>query len=203
MTNVILFDADGVMTHQQQRFTTYYTNRYKLDLATFTKFFETDWKDFVTGKKDLKEHIKNNPDFWQWSGEPSELLKLWFETEDARNYTMIKLVKKIRASGTACYLATEQEQYRADYMKNVMFQNVFDGYFVTADIGYKKSDHRFFETAVAQLRQTNPELDMNDVIFFDDSQSKVDAAIAVGIDGILFDGIESATSKLKATNVPF
>ena len=116
---------------------------------------------------------------------------------------MIKLVKQIRASGTACYLATEQEQYRAEYMKSVMFNSVFDGYFITADIGYKKSDHRFFEAAVEQLRRTNPKLDMNDVIFFDDSQSKVDAAKAVGIDGILFDGIESVTTKLIATNIPF
>lgn len=197
MTKVILLDADGVLTIPEELFSVMYSKSRGLDLEPFEQFFKTEWAEYVTGKRDLKEHVRANPDLWQWPGTPDELLEYWFKTEDIRNDEMIELVKKIRSSGVPCYLATEQERYRGEYMKNVMFKNLFDGYFVTAEIGLKKSDPAFFEEIIIQLRQNGMNIRPDDIIFFDDSQSKVDSALHAGIDAHLFEGIGSVKQKLS------
>lgn len=181
---VILFDADGVLTLPEEVFSVVYARSHGLDPMTFENFFKTEWQDFVLGKRDLKEHIRSNTDLWKWDGSPDQLLEYWFKSEDIRNNEMIDLVKQIRQSGTPCYLATEQEKYRGEYMKNVMFKGLFDGYFVTAELGIKKSDPKFFKKIIEVLN-----VESEEVLFFDDSQSKVDAAKSVGINAHLYTGV--------------
>lgn len=196
MQKIILFDADGVLTIPEELFSVVYARSHGLDPMPFEMFFKSQWHDFVTGKRDLKEHIKSNPDLWQWPGKPEELIEYWCKIEDIRNQEMVNLVRIIRKGGLSCYLATEQERYRGEYMKNVMFKDLFDGYFVSAEIGYKKSDPTFFEIILQLLRADHSELVPGDVIFFDDSQSKVDAALTAGLDAQLFEGIHTVTEKL-------
>jgi putative hydrolase of the HAD superfamily len=191
MRPILLFDADGVMTLPEEYFSIVYARSHGLDPATFENFFKTDWADFVTGKKDLKEHISNNPEFWQWNSDADELLKYWFEIENIQNIELIDLIKDYRSRGIKCYLATEQEKYRGEYMKNIMFPELFDGYFITAELGVKKDNPEFFIKIIDHLKLSEARIEPSDVFFFDDSQSKVDAANAVGINGILYKNLES------------
>lgn len=190
MKKTILFDADGVLTLPEEMFSVVYSKSHGLDPEPFETFFKTEWNDFVLGKRDLKEHIHDNNDLWKWDGQPEELLEYWFKSEDVQNDEMIELIKQLRGTGMLCYLATEQEKYRGDYMKNVMFKDLFDGYFVTAELGLKKSDPKFFERIIELLNESGANIKPNDVMFFDDSQSKVDAAIMAGINAHLFTGIQ-------------
>ena len=198
---VILFDADGVLTLPEEFFSVVYAKSHGLDQKPFDDFFKNDWAEIVTGKVDLKDSIEANPDLWQWSGTPDELLDYWFKTEDVRNDEMIDLIKRIRGSDTLCYLATEQDKYRGEYMRNVMFKELFDGYFITAELGVKKSNPIFFEEIVKSLNKDGLNIKPKDILFFDDSQSKVDSAVAVGIDGCLFDGVQSFKEKLTQKGV--
>lgn len=190
MKNTILFDADGVLTLPEEMFSVVYAKSHGLDPEPFETFFKTEWQDFVLGKRDLKEHIRDNKHLWQWDGQPEESLEYWFKSEDVRNSEMIELIKRLRSSGTMCYLATEQEKYRGDYMKNVMFKGMFDDYFITAELGLKKSDPKFFERIIELLNADDANLAPADVMFFDDSQSKVDAASKAGINAYLFTGVQ-------------
>ena len=190
MNKAILFDADGVLTLPEEMFSVVYAKSHGLDPMPFEYFFKTEWQDFVLGKRDLKEHIRTNNDLWQWDGSPDKLLEYWFKTEDIQNEEMIELIKKVRQSGTPCYLATEQEKYRGDYMRNVMFKDLFDGYFVTAELGLKKSDPKFFTRIIELLNGYGLGAQPSDVLFFDDSQSKVDVAKSVGINAHLFTGVQ-------------
>ena len=190
MSKILLFDADGVLILPEDMFSVVYARSHGLDPQPFEDFFKTEWKDFVTGKRDLKQHIADNPDLWHWDGTPEEFLQYWFETEDVRNDELIALIESLRDKGVPCYLATEQEKYRAEYMKKVMFKDLFDGTFITADIGHKKSAPEFFEAAYEQLKATHGELPMSDIVFFDDSQDKVDAATKVGLTAYLYTGLD-------------
>jgi putative hydrolase of the HAD superfamily len=185
MSKTILFDLDGVLTLSEEIFSVIYTKSRGYDPAPFETFFTTEWDHFVTGKRDLKEHIKNNPDLWKWDKTPDELLQYWFECEDIRNDALVEFVRSIRRSGTKCYIATEQEKYRTEYIKNIMFKNDFDGIFSTADIGYRKKDPKFFEIIVESIA-----VEPNKLIFFDDSPSKVKAAKSLGIDAHVYNGVE-------------
>ena len=201
MPKVVLFDADGVLTIPEEFFSVVYAHSHGLDEGPFKEFFKTEWTDFVTGKRDVKDHIRDNPQLWQWDGTPDKLLEYWCKIEDIRNDEMIQLVDKIREAGTPCYLATEQEKHRGAYMKNVMFKDLFDGYYVTAEIGFKKSDPRFFEVIIEDLSERHNSIKPKDVLFFDDSQSKVDSAIKVGINGHLFVGIDDFRERLVDENI--
>ena len=195
---VILFDADGVLTLPEEVFSVVYTQSHGLDPEPFEDFFKNEWKPIVTGNKDLKDSITANPKLWQWSGTNDELLDYWFKTEDVRNEELIELIRETKAEGTRCYLATEQEKYRGEYMKNVMFKDLFDGYFITAEMGVSKNEPKFFEMIINQLKQNNPDLQPGDITFFDDSQSKVDTARSVGINGLLYTGIDDVKNFLQA-----
>lgn len=177
----ILFDLDGVLTVPEEVFSVVYSRSRGLDTEPFTRFFQTEWADFVTGKRDLKEYISQNPELWHWGGTADELLELWFRTEDVRNDALLETIRQLRSRGVRCYVATEQEKYRTQYVREVMFPDEFDGVFSTAEIGYRKTDEKFFLEVLNTLV-----LDAEDVIFFDDSMSKVAAADKVGLDARLF-----------------
>lgn len=187
MSKCILFDADGVLTLPEEVFSVVYARSHALDPEPFEEFFRNEWQPIVTGKKDLKEHIAANSSLWQWSGSTDELLEYWFRTEDVRNEELLNLIGELDKKGIPCYLATDQEKYRANYMKQTMFNGLFKGYFVSAELGTIKTDPRFFELVLEQLGVQHPGLKASDVIFFDDSQSKVDTAKALGIDARLFE----------------
>lgn len=188
--SAVLFDADGVLTLPEEVFSVMYARSRGLDAKPFENFFETEWRDFVTGKRDLKEAISENPELWQWKGDANSLLDYWFKTEDVRNEPLIALIQQLRRQGLACYLATEQEKYRAAYMKDVMFNGLFGDYFMTCDIGYKKSEPEFYNAIIEHLRKGQPALLPSEVVFFDDDQSKVDTAHSVGINAQLYNGVD-------------
>jgi len=191
MIKVILFDLDGVLTLPREIFSVLYARSYSYDLAPFTNFFQNEWVDFVVGKKDLKRHIRNNPDFWKWDKSPEKLLQFWFESENTKNDALLNLIHKLRNSGIKCYIATEQDRYRTDYIKNVMFAGEFDGIFSTAEIGYRKNDPRFYKIIINKLA-----MPAKNIIFFDDSESKLSVAKEVGIDAHLYKSVKNVDNTL-------
>lgn len=194
MTKIILFDLDGVLTLAEEVFSVIYSRSRGYDVEPFTKFFTTEWSDFVTGKKDLKQHIEDNNELWKWDGSPDELLKYWFESVNIKNESLLTVVKNLRREGIKCYIATEQERYRTDYIRRVMFKDEFDGIFSTAEIGYKKNNPRFFENLVNTLG-----ISAESIVYFDDSQSKLDAAKIVGLDSYLYTNVDDV-ERVVASN---
>jgi putative hydrolase of the HAD superfamily len=195
---VVLFDADGVLTLPEEAFSVVYARSHGLNPEPFEQFFRNEWKQIVTGKADLKESIAAHPDLWQWSGDIDGLLKYWFETEDVRNEELLALIQEIKSQGIPCYLATEQEKYRGNYMREVMFKDSLDGCYITAEIGVSKAEPAFFQDIIDDLKRKYPEIEPKDIMFFDDNQSKVDTACSVGVDGRLYTGVEQVRSYVLA-----
>lgn len=183
---VVIFDVDGVLTVPEEVFSVVYARSRGIDVQPFRDFFQHQWLPIVTGKQDLKEHIISHPELWQWEGSPEELLDFWFKTEDVRNSVLLAIIIELKEKGFECYLATDQEKYRANYMKTAMFKDLFTDYFVSAELGVAKTDPKFFELMLKQLQNSHPDLKPSDVILFDDSQPKVSTAQSVGIDARLF-----------------
>ncbi len=195
--SAVLFDADGVLTLPEEIFSVVYPRSHGLDHEPFERFFKTEWRDFVTGKRDLKEAITSNPELWQWKGSAESLLDYWFKNEDIRNDALIALIQQLSQNGLACYLATEQEKYRAAYMKDIMFKGLFRDYFVTCDIGFKKSEPAFFEEIIRRLQDATPSLAAGEIVFFDDDQSKIDTALSVGINAQLYQSVDHVKDVLS------
>lgn len=189
MVKAVLFDVDGVLAMPEEVFSVIYTKSHKVDSKPIEEFFNKEWPDFVLGKLDLKQHIQDNPKLWQWKGTADTLLDYWFRTEDVRNEALLDIMQHIRAKGIKCYMATEQESYRTKYMQNVMFKDKFDGIFSTCDIGIRKTDLKFYQTILDKLIIDLPNIKPNEVMFFDDSNTKVQTASAVGMDAKLYTNV--------------
>jgi HAD superfamily hydrolase (TIGR01509 family) len=195
--SAVLFDSDGVLTLPEEMFSVLYTRSHGLDSRPFEEFFRTEWRDFVTGKRDLKEGIEKNPELWQWTGDADSLLDYWFKSEDVRNDELVTLIQEMSGKGLSCYLATEQEKYRAAYMRDVMFPGLFKGEFVTCDIGHTKSEPAFYQVILDQLQEEQPDMSPDEVVLFDDSQSKIDSALSVGINAQLYRSVDHVREVLS------
>jgi len=191
---IVLFDADGVLTLPEEFFSAVYARLHGLDPEPFEQFFRNDWRPFVTGKADLRDSIVANPKLWQWKGDVDSLLNFWFETEDVRNEDLLSLIREIRANDMPCFLATEQEKYRGEYMREVMFKDSLDGCYVTAELGASKAEPAFFQAIVEDLQTKYSEIEPKDITFFDDSESKVSTARSVGMNGQLYTSVEQVRS---------
>jgi FMN phosphatase YigB (HAD superfamily) len=166
---VILFDADGVLIRPPELFSHAYARRLGYPPDHFLPFFKGPFLKAILGQADLKDLIRQHNHLWHWSGDPTPLLQRWFNHENVRNEPLLAFIRKLRTAGTPCYIATNQEQYRAAYLRTVMFPHELDGIFVSCELGFQKPDPKYFETILNQLRHTYPDLQPAEVVFFDDS----------------------------------
>lgn len=185
-----LFDADGVLIVPQKLFSHRYAEKYGLDPDSFQYFFGGDFSDAVLGKADLKDLIRKNNDIWHWDDDPQKLLNMWFEAENQVDEELLAFIKQQREGGLPVYIATIQEKHRAKYLREVMFPGLFDGIFVSSEIGYMKKDPEYWAAVLGRLALDIPGVKPDQVIFFDDSQDSVDGANQAGLAAHLYENFE-------------
>lgn len=184
-----LFDADGVVIVPQKVFSGQYAEKYGLDPESFEAFFREEFSDAITGKADLKDLIRKHNDIWHWERDPQELLDMWFAAENATDKALLEIIAQQRAKGMPVYMATNQEQYRAKYIREVLFPNVFSGLFISSEIGYTKRDPEYWVAVLGKLAIDVPDIRPDQVVFFDDSRDSIDGAKQAGIRAYLYEGI--------------
>jgi putative hydrolase of the HAD superfamily len=141
----ILFDADGVIIHTEM-FSVQYQKEFDVPMDVLLPFFKGVFKDCLIGKVDLKQVIQPYLSQWNWVGDVDGFLQYWFKAEHNVDERMVSLITELRKNAVYCYLATNQEKYRTEYMRKEMgFGDIFDGIFSSADIGCKKPDREFYE----------------------------------------------------------
>ncbi len=184
-TKAILFDADGVIIHSEM-FSLQYQRLHNVSNDDMLPFFKKDFQPCLIGKADLIEVVKPWLSKWKWDKSAPEFLDLWFKAEDHVDERMISKIKQLRSKGIKCYLATNQEKYRTEYMKNQMgFNNLFDHIFSSADISYTKPAKEYYEYILNRLK-TEQNIKPEELMFFDDTQENVDTAIDCNINSHLF-----------------
>jgi HAD superfamily hydrolase (TIGR01509 family) len=199
---VVLFDADGVLIRPPELFSHAYARSLGYPADHFLPFFKGPFLQAILGQADLKDLIRRYDHLWQWPGDPAGLLQRWFEHENVRNEPLLALVRELRAAGTPCYIATNQEKYRAAYLRTIMFPDEFDGIFVSCELGYQKPDPQYFEAVLAQLGHTHPGLKPADVVFFDDTPSHVAGAQTAGITAHVYADPDQVAMLLVSLTTP-
>ncbi len=182
----ILFDADGVIIRPPKLFSYIYEEEHGLAPGSLQPFFNEEFEAVTAGHGDLKELIRKRNDLWRWPGDPAELLTQWFTAENHVDQALIDLIRRQRAGGRCVYLATNQEKYRAAYLREVMFPGVFDELFISCELGCLKTEQRFFKQVLERLQEAEPTLSPEQVLYFDDRQDALDTAAAAGIATCLY-----------------
>lgn len=134
------------------------------------------------GKLDLKEVLPKYLQGWNWSGSVDEFLNYWFESDVLLNTDLAVEIKKLRGKGVRCYLASNQEKYRAAEITKLLNQEqLLDGCFFSCELGVKKSDPEFFGHILKELA-----VEPIDVTYLDNDEVNLEAARTRGITAYLY-----------------
>ncbi|MFH1287000.1 MAG: HAD-IA family hydrolase [Candidatus Magasanikbacteria bacterium] len=182
---VILFDADGVVIRSEM-FGTHYQQTQGLSPDDMLPFYKGIFQECLTGRADLKEVIVPWLKKWKWDGDVDGFLLQWFQYEHKTDQKVVDLIRELRKNAVSCYLATNQEKYRTQYMRNEMgFEKLFDGIFSSAEIGSKKPQAEFYEFIFRELG-----VNKDKILYTDDTASHVEGAKLAGIDAYLYTEFE-------------
>ena len=107
------------------------------------------------------------------------------------------LVRKTKASGVtvACLSNTNHAHWHADNGL-AAFVEEFDYRFLSFEIGFVKPEHSAFAHVVDEL-----ECEPNEILFLDDVEVNVEAAVRFGLDAVLADGVETAQATLTSRQI--
>ena len=176
MIQAIVFDADGVLVKPPSWFVTRAHELYGVPKAEFMAFIHGEFKHCTTGELDLEVALAPLLKHWKVSVSIPEFIQAWLEHENVIDPVMLEEVRALRASGMPCFVGTNQERNRANFMRLEMgLQADTDGVFASCDLGARKPDRAFFDRLAERLN-----LEPASLLLIDDSHENVAGARAAG-----------------------
>lgn len=176
MITTVLFDVDGVLLIGEH-WSKDLPRTYGITGEMMAPFFQGPFQACLLGKADLKDELARYLPRWGWSQPVEAFIDYWFQRHTI-DKELLQYIQQLRQSGLECYLATQQERYRMDYILHTPgLASLFDGAFCSAHLGYLKTNPRFFRAILRELVEKRPA----QVLFWDDSAANVATASSVGI----------------------
>lgn len=192
----IIFDVDWVIINTPTLFTSYYEVNKWLEKWTMLEFFLNDFKQCTIWISDLKESVSKYLGKWKWEWNCDEFLKYWFEYDSKLDKNILNFIDKLNSTSIKCYIATNQEKYRADYILNGLWLNTyFNKSFISSNMWLAKPNPLFFEEILNSLN-IKPE----EILFIDDSSKNILAAEKVWIKWFLYKDYESFIKDFNEIN---
>lgn len=182
---VVLFDVDGVVVNPPIISKTL-EDHYNLPFSKTKEFFFNEFKKCSKGESKLEIELAPYLDKWNWNLGVDEFIKLWMETSSGLNSLILKIVKNLKNENIKCFLSTNQEKIRTNYLMNEMGLNEhFDGIFSSSMCGFLKPAPEYFEWILKEVNKSS-EFNKKDFLLIDDSSKNITAATDFGIDAVLF-----------------
>jgi putative hydrolase of the HAD superfamily len=174
--DAVLFDVDG-MVITSRRFSVRYQQDVGVGWDALKDFFQGPFAACKLGRADLREGLGKVLEAWRWTGSADELLAYWLSGDEVQP-EVVEVARELRSLGTRCFLATNQEKYRAAHLRDELgFGTSFDGMFVSCEIGCAKDDPAFFTAVAAAL----PGIPRERILFVDHEEKNLAAAASVGL----------------------
>ncbi|NKB71324.1 MAG: HAD-IA family hydrolase [Candidatus Latescibacteria bacterium] len=187
----VLFDADGVVQRQRAGWSQLLGGLIgpEADIEAFCRDIFAAEAPSLVGERDFTLALEGVLHKWKCTVPVSQALQVWEAI--VVDEGVVAQIKTLRARGTYCGLATNQQAYRAAFMGQQMgYTTLFDRSFYSCELGYRKPAPGYFR-AVLQGLPFPP----GQVLFIDDSPANVEAACTAGLAGVLFqpgEGVEWA-----------
>jgi len=195
MIKTILFDTDGMVIRREMYFSQRFSQEFNIPLGMVLPFFKNEFRLCLIGKADLKQELAKYFDQWNWQKSADDLILFWFEHESNLDQKILESVRTLREKGFRCYLDTNNEKYRIQYLlENFGLKNHFDGLFTSVDLGFTKPQPEFWSAIHDQLSQP----DKSEVLVWDDGQENVESAKEFGFQSELYSGFDAYQSRVNS-----
>ena len=197
---ILLFDMDGVLAIGEP-YALQLAREGVVTLEQATAFFEGPFLDCLVGRADLKRELAPYLVAWGWPGSVGDFMAAWFGYENVVNEPLVARIRQLRGRGVPCFVATNQERYRTDYLRAEMgFARECDAVFSSADIGCSKRDPAFFERVLLLSREVtgHTELAPADALFWDDSAANVAVARSAGLRAEVYTTLDAFDATMRA-----
>lgn len=196
---VVIFDFDGVV-NKSDYFSVSYEKDFGVSQEEISIFFQKDFNDCAIGKADIKEILPPYLKQWKWQESVDSFLAYWFAHDIKLDKELMEYIEKIKTNCDAVILASQQEINRKTHIwENFGLNNLFHNFYCTCDLGYLKSDKAFYLKIIEALKKEELIKSPDDIIFFDDSKTFVEAARQAGIETYLVKQNEDIFNKLENT----
>lgn len=157
-------------------------------------FFKNEFQNCIIGKADVKEEVKKYLNDWNWTGTIDELLLYWFEHENNVDRKIIDSVNMLQEKGTKCFVATNNEKYRTEYLASTLgLSTYFTKIFSSSSIGYKKPQPEFWQSIFEQL----PGLQKEEILVIDDDKENIASAQKFGFQIELYTDFDTYMNFVK------
>lgn len=194
----VLFDADGVI---QRVPADWYTALEPFVGDRARELARAVWAEdlpMLAGEGDLLVRLAAVLPGFGVVASPEEVATVWHQVEVDAASTSV--VHRLRAAGHGVHLGTNQEPYRAAYMRTVLgYDDLFDVSCYSCDLGRTKPSAEFFAEAARRIG-AEPAA----IVFVDDWEPNVAGAVAAGMAGLHWstaDGHDTLLTGLAAVGV--
>ncbi len=179
-----VFDADGVLCVAGP-FTAALEREHGIPAERLQPFFRSVFRECVVGTRDLKAELGPRLPGWGWRGSVEEFLQFWFAREDRLCPQVLEGVRTLRKRGHCCLLGTNQEKYRAAYLRQAMgLTGEFDGIFPSCELGHAKPSPGFFSAIEQRTGQPAAQF-----MLVDDNKANVHGARAADWAALHYRGV--------------
>ena len=196
MVKNIVFDMGGVLIH----FTPdVWLAPYPEEDRTILRsaiFGSADWLRLDRGEITEEELIgRATAEVPERLREDAVRLVRWYDPLEPMD-GMESLIRELHAAGYAIRLLSNTSKSFHQFREQIPALRYFSGEFISADVGILKPDSRIYALFLAQFG-LNPE----ECLFIDDNPENVNAAIAAGMQGLVFNGAADLREKLGETGI--
>ena len=183
----VLWDGDGVLQDTPP-------GTWDLAVSVVSQF-----PNAITGSAVDEEGIRAVAAAMGLGDRVDDVLSVWWTFDVVQ--PALEIVARVRATGVGCYLATNQDAFRAACMRDrAPYDTVLDGGYYSCDIGSAKPSAMFFEHIVSDLGLAPAQL-----LFIDDQPANVVGARSAGLNAARWthgDGTDSLRRLLDAHGIP-
>ena len=159
----VLWDADGVLQDTP-------AGTWDLAVSVVSQF-----PGAITGAAIDEDGIRAVAEAMGLDARTDDVLSVWWTFDVLQ--PALEIVARVRAAGVSCYLATNQDSYRAACMRDrAPYDELLDGAYYSCDIRSAKPSAVFFEHIASDLGLAPEEL-----LFIDDQPGNVSGARSAGL----------------------
>jgi putative hydrolase of the HAD superfamily len=192
---VLVLDLDGVVLKPTEPWESALPPDLGIPPAEIARdFFNESFREVLRGRFDLYVALHQWLDSKGLADRLEHFVSYWFAHDGTVDEAVLAAADQWRArTGGRCFAASNQEHYRAAYLRDQMGLGPhFDEFVYSAALGVCKPDRVFFTNAQARMGVTVAQ----SILFVDDKAENVDAARMCGWRAMLYRGPESLTRAL-------